>query len=365
MDERPENKLPNGMPNNIPPEEPEPEWATPEEIIADELAHGGRKKVNRNEPPVNMPPQPVQSDSGLPFGLEPKQIIVSLVVAIIAIFLMSYLGLGNWITKDVFETNINNLADTMNTMSNQMKASNDKIDAAIQSLPDIIDDIVDENTKGLTDSIKNVQNSISSVDSNVNSKINDLKSQIPNYSDAINTIQNDIQNLNASVENYKTDTNEKITVLTDNIEDLTSGTDTNTQSVNGVLKVTVDQFTDAMYYSEAANTTMEATFKLILENTSDHDIEDIFIEISFEADTGNKPKPMYYIIAGGTQWKRVAGGTTYSQFISSNWGLTVKAGQKLKMYPTVTAYFDPDLNLDLESVFPWGIPYNIDVTVSH
>lgn len=368
MNERPENELPNGMPNNTPPEEPAPQWATPEEIIADKLAYGDRSQKeqarNYNQPP-NYPPQPVKQGSDLPFGIEPKQIIITLVVVVVAVFLMSYVGLGNWITKEVFETNINNITDSMATMSNNIGKATDRIDTAIQALPDTINDIVDANTKGLTDSINKVQNSVDSVKSNVSNQISGLQTQINDYNKGINSIQDDIQNLSTNLETYKTETNETLETLTINLEDLKSGTNTETQNVNGELKTTVDQFTDAMYYSETANTTMEATFKLILENTSDHDIEDIFIEISFEADTGNKPKPMYYLIAGGTQWKRVAGGTTYSQFISSNWGLTVKAGQKLKMYPTVTAYFDPTLSLELENVFPWGIPYNIDVTVSH
>ena len=142
-------------------EETSPPKATRQEVIEDEPGW---------QPPMRQEKPASRMSFGNSGGIG-KMALVSLVVAILVMLLLGMMGGGTFVTKKDFETNMANMAVSVN----EATAS---VNAAVQGLPNTVSSTVNnaisQQTASLNDSINKMNGTVANLQSSVSQVSNDV-----------------------------------------------------------------------------------------------------------------------------------------------------------------------------------------------
>lgn len=356
----------------------QPQQPTPEEIIAQYKKQYqpdyGEQPVYQEEDEFGVPVQQQQNQSGrfnMPRGAGGyTQYVIMIIIAIVITF-----GMTNFITpmagKKSYQADITRLEldlVAMRETDTKLKNSIEEVSSEIGGLKGEISQAITEEMSNVKEGIRedlaqfgeeivNMRNDINEYD---NEAVASVRQSITTLQDDIKSMNNDISNLNSGIDAFKTDINAKIEDINTTIADIeVNGTGGEATNVNGVLTANVKAFSDSLYIS--SNTSAKSSFKLVLENKSDHDIEDVIIRATVRVNTYSY-LPSNIGLYGGTQWQPVGSGSNYIMYVNAGWGLSVEAGKKKTMYPEITVTF-PNDTPNLRNLFPLGIPYTVEVEI--
>lgn len=145
-----------------------------------------------------------------------KRHLPALLISIVVVVVMSTIGLGNWVTKEVFEANINNLVKDIAAASTAATDSKNATDSAIQEFPKLISDQVNQ-------SLGNTVSQINGQVTNLSNQVNNLQNRVDGFSNVDSGLVADIGENTGDIANLKTSVdklNENYVDIQDDIDDI-------------------------------------------------------------------------------------------------------------------------------------------------
>ena len=307
-----------------------------------------------------------------PQGLQ-SMIMQALPAVVISLVLMfAYIAvmvLPKYVTKTDDTANIQGILSSITTLKNAVDAFPASNANDVNSLKTQVAQITDQ-LNGLNTSISNLSNSMTNYEdkSAYTTDLNAIKTDINNLKNSVVGVQSNTVNLNA-LQNSLNDLGNKLATLQSNFTSLSANvsalktaiaTPTPTTPAQAIT-TSVKTMSGALF--PTSNTTLTASFRVQLTNTTNKDISDIVLGIQVQTSgIASVGIPVYTLAGGNANWQVQGYNAIGAYFINANWGLTVKAQQTMTLYLTLTVtnsaggYLQPYY---LQS----GIPYQIDVQV--
>ena len=283
------------------------------------------------------------------FGGEHKTTaLVSAVVTIAILALMTVSGGVGFVTKKDFTENISGVAITLDQAKADLALAKSEVASAVQNMPATITNQVNNSvaqsttqwSTQLSAAINSVNAMVAQQESNkvalnnANSEINTLKSRI-------DTLEGDVADAEARIEE-----------LEDKIGDSSGSSGSGSSS-----DIDVDVKTMSNVMMATDNNTLIADFRVVLENDTVADIEDVVLNIMVE--TGITHAITSFTLTGaGTTWQGYGWGGQYKEFVNASWGLNVKALNKKTLYLRMTV-----IGEGIGGYYPVGVGYSVDAEV--
>ena len=295
-----------------------------------------RQEVIEDEPGWQPPMRQEKPASRMSFGNSGgigKMALVSLVVAILVMLLLGMMGGGTFVTKKDFETNMANMAVSVN----EATAS---VNAAVQGLP---------NTVSST-----VNNAISQQTASLNDSINKMNGTVANLQSSVSQVSNDVGALSAKIDEEAEARKSK----DDQIVALLTGYDTRIKALETVKEEEAETKEEIKKDNNAVKVklgygnsfdfpvgfaTKESTLYFQVDNNLDYDIENVTLELIMHsrgipiALSSTECK-----VSGGypLQWQKVyvGDGVFVIAGITPSYGdgLSIGANDDTNVYVTVT-----------------------------
>lgn len=238
----------------------EPPSVTPQEVAEEEMEF---------QPPLKQPKPASSISIGGGIG---KTALVSLVVAVLVMILMGMMGGGSFVTKKDFETNMANMAVSVNDATASVNTSLASVNSAIQGLPNTVS---------------------STVNTAISQQTSDINKSISQMSASVSSLSADVSALSTKMDKNMVTLDEKITEIQTQMEDYdTRITDLETvkeeeEEVKATKKL--DAVKVKTGYSStfefpggkdpSVYTTGDITLYFQVDNTTDYDIENVRIEL--------------------------------------------------------------------------------------
>ena len=102
---------------------------------------------------------------------------------------------------------------------------------------------------------------------------------------------------------------------------------------SSVVKASIKSMSSLMFPTD--NSTIVAQFKVVLENTSSSDLEDLVMTVFTETGISYSGITSVTLVGGGTLWQGYGWNASSYEFINGQWGLDLEAKQTKTLYLTL------------------------------
>jgi len=246
-----------------------------------------------------------------------RSIVASIVTVLFILFIvLPMAGGGNFVTKKDFESNFANISASINETISTLNTKSASLDTALNGLSSKVDEAV-------SSKISNQLANITQQANNAVSSANSAKETANNFDSKINTLTNDVATLTSKI----TALIARIDAIEVAIDEILAEEDTGGSSGGNATNeyVTVKlKIQGGMPYMAVSDNQSQAVMRIIIENKTDKDIEDVVIGlyiIPYPIQDTNLTTMK--ITGGALGWIKSATSDFY--FYTGGWGYKLKS----------------------------------------
>jgi phage shock protein A len=300
---------------------------------------------------------------------------ICLAISLVVVLAMGQLGLGGWVTKKDFETNLANVTKTITQTTASINENKVAVDKAVSGIPATIQNAVQA---ALNTTVSSVNTQLTEIGNKVNNFNSTLTGKIDGVSAKMETANSNIATATQKI----TDLTAQNTELKKNIVDLANKSDALTAQVTtlntkvtdyetrikaletkatpvstpNAVTATVKTISNSLVAT--SNTTMAGSIRVLITNNTASAVSDIVLDVGIQ--TGVITGYTAASLSGGsTIWQGQGIPWNMIDFVNTQWGLNLAANESKTIYLTFTVTgtgFIPQYET-------YGVPFQVDVTV--
>lgn len=235
-----------------------------------------KEEVEAEEPPLTPTP-PATGIAQFMGGGTLKTAIISFLVTILVVTGLGTFGGGNFVTKNDFTRNIQDVISAIDTVQTGIADDQQKVNDAVAQIPGQVTNAVNQQIGSLRDTVQASSTQVS----DLTSRVDTLNSNISGFSSTLATLTDKINTLEDQVADYE-----------DRIAELESQPSTPTS--DGVARsgdITADIDWDDDWQIGSDNASIICLFRLKVYNDTDEVLEDLWLDFDYNWDG--------YITGGG------------------------------------------------------------------
>ena len=193
-----------------------------------------------------------------------KTALVSLVVAVLVVVLMGMMGGGSFVTKKDFETNMANMAVSVNDATASVNTALSSVNTAVQGLPTTVS---------------------STVNNALSQQTSDINTAIGTMSASVSTLSTDVAALSTKMDAQNEKITEIQTQMTDYGTRITALETVEEEAVEEATKKDLDAvevitgYSRTFEYPALQESSGDITLYFQVENSSNYDIENVGVEL--------------------------------------------------------------------------------------
>lgn len=225
-----------------------------------------KEEVEAEEPPLTPTP-PATGIAQFMGGGTLKTAIISFLVTILVVTGLGTFGGGNFVTKNDFTRNIQDVISAIDTVQTGIADDQQKVNDAVAQIPGQVTNAVNQQIGSLRDTVQASSTQVS----DLTSRVDTLNSNISGFSSTLATLTDKINTLEDQVADYE-----------DRIAELESQATTTTDGVVRLGDITTDIDWDDDWQTD--NASIICLFRLKVYNDSDETLEDLWLDFDFNWD---------------------------------------------------------------------------------